>query len=63
MGQDRRSTKVRFAPIEVYDKCVSPGDRMRTLELRTGKDVVKKGLQCGCVWEKTPIEIQHSQDR
>jgi len=30
---------------------------MGTLDLRVGKNVLKRGLECGRVWEETPTEI------
>jgi hypothetical protein len=55
--QESSSRQARFALVEGCDECVAPGDRIGTLGLRAGKDVVKRGLECGCVWEEAPIEI------
>jgi hypothetical protein len=30
---------------------------MGTLDFRARKDIVKRGLDGGCVWKETPIEI------
>ena len=35
---------------------------MRSLDFGTGEDVVKRGLDGGCVREETPVEIEHSQE-
>jgi len=57
MGQESCSRQARFALVEGCDECVAAGDRMGTLDLRAGKDVLKRGLERGCVWEEAPIEI------
>ena len=43
--------QARFALVQVCDECGAPGDKMGTLELRAGKETVKRGLEVGRVWE------------
>ena len=62
MGQESSSRQAHFALVEGCDECGAPGDRMGTLDLRAGKEVLKRGLELGCVWEEAPIEILHSQE-
>ena len=45
----------RFALVQGCDKCVALGDKMGTLELRAGKEIVKSGLEVGCVWDVAPV--------
>jgi hypothetical protein len=47
MGQESSSRQARFALVEGCDECGAPGDRMGTLDLRAGKEVVKRGLELG----------------
>jgi len=51
------SRQACFTLVEGYDECFIPVNRMGTLDFRAGKDVVKRGLDSGCVWKETPIEI------
>ena len=48
--------QARFALVQGCDECVAPGDKMGTLELRAGKEIVKRGLQVGRVWEVAPVD-------
>jgi hypothetical protein len=57
MGQESSLRQARFAIVEGRDECVAPGDWMGTLDLRAGKDVVKRGLERDCVWEEASVEI------
>jgi len=38
------------------------GDRVRSLDFGTSEYVVKRCLGGGCMREKTPLEIEHSQE-
>jgi len=57
MNQESNLRQSRFTHVEGCDECVLPGNRMGTLDFRAGKGVVKSGLDGGCVWKETPIEI------
>jgi len=57
MSQESSSRQARFAFVEGWDECVVPGNRMEALDFRARKDVVKRGLDGGCVWKEMPIEI------
>jgi len=57
MSQESRLRQARFTPVEGCDECVVPRNRMGAFDFRAGKDVVKRGLDGGCVWKETPIEI------
>ena len=35
---------------------------MGAFGFRAGKSIVKWGLDGGCVWKETPVEIWHSQE-
>ena len=48
--------QARFALVQECDECVAPGDKMETLELRAGKEIVKRGLEVGRVWELAPVD-------
>jgi hypothetical protein len=57
MSQESSLRQARFALVKGCDECVIPGNRMGTFDFRAGKDIVKRGLDCGCVWKEAPIEI------
>ena len=48
--------QARFALVEGCDECVVPGDKKGTLDLRAGKEIVKRGLERGRVWEVAPVD-------
>ena len=45
-----------FALVQGCDECGDPGDKMGNLELRAGKEIVKRGLEVGRVWELAPVD-------
>jgi len=47
MSQESSSRQANFALVEGCDGCVVPSDRVGTLDIRAGKDVVKRGLDGG----------------
>jgi len=57
MSQESSLKQARLTLVEGCDEFVFPGNRMGTLDFRAGKNVVKRGLDGGCVWKETPIEI------
>jgi len=49
MSPESSSRQARFTLVEGCDECVVQCNRMGTLVFRAGKDVVKRGLDSGCV--------------
>jgi hypothetical protein len=57
MRRESGSRQAHFTVIEGCDECISPGNRMGTLDFGAGKDVVERGLNGDCVLKEMPIEI------
>ena len=55
--QESSLGQARFELVEDCSKRVGPGKRMGALDFRDGEGVVKAGLDTGCVWKETTIEI------
>jgi len=62
MRQESGLRQTGFAFAEGCKEWVIPGDRVRSLDFGNGEDVVKSGLDGGCVREETPADIEHSQE-
>ena len=48
MGQESSLGQARLTLIEYCEEYVGSGDRVRSLEFGAIKDVVERGLNCGC---------------
>ena len=48
--------QARFALVQGCDECGAPGDKMGTLELRAGKEIVNRGSEVVRVWELAPVD-------
>ena len=62
MEQVISSRQWLFVLVEGYDECVALADWLGTLEFRVGNDVMNRGMECGSVWDETPMEMYNSQE-